>query len=136
MRKQSVTLALEPGKPFRGPGAGRAAVALRHLRGLAGRAAPRRTVRLRLTALYGTLFLASGTALLVITNLLARGWPWPPLQDHATHTSRPRTLSPTASVIHQLQAEAARQHTAAMNQLLAESAIALGIMAVASVALG
>jgi signal transduction histidine kinase len=33
---------------------------------------PRRTVRLRLTCLYGALFLASGTGLLVITNLLVR----------------------------------------------------------------
>ena len=52
--------------------------ALRHLSGLARRAAlPRRTVRLRLTALYGALFLASGAGLLTITNILARGWPWP-----------------------------------------------------------
>jgi signal transduction histidine kinase len=95
-------------------------------------------VRLRLTALYGTLFLASGTGLLVITNVLARGWPWPsvPVPAHPSHTGHPRGLTPTASVVHQLQAEAARQHAAAMNQLLAQSAIALGIMAVASVALG
>ncbi len=38
---------------------------------------PRRTVRLRLTALYGGLFLASGAGLLAITNILARSWPWP-----------------------------------------------------------
>jgi hypothetical protein len=38
---------------------------------------PRRTVRLRLTALYGALFLASGAGVLAITitNVLARGWP-------------------------------------------------------------
>ncbi len=35
-------------------------------------------MRLRLTALYGALFLASGAGLLAITNILARGWPWPP----------------------------------------------------------
>ena len=40
-------------------------------------ALPRRTVRLRLTALYGALFLASGAGLLAITNILARSWPWP-----------------------------------------------------------
>ena len=38
---------------------------------------PRRTVRLRLTALYGGLFLASGTGLLAITNILARSLPGP-----------------------------------------------------------
>jgi hypothetical protein len=47
-----------------------------HPAALAGRL-PRRTVRLRLTALYGALFLASGTGLLAITNILARSWPWP-----------------------------------------------------------
>src|SRR5215470_2278238 len=35
---------------------------------------PRRTVRLRLTALYGLLFLASGALLLVILNVAAHGW--------------------------------------------------------------
>jgi signal transduction histidine kinase len=139
MRRQPVTGGPKPSRPARRrPGAGTAAAALRHLGGLAARAAPRRTVRLRLTALYGTLFLASGTGLLVITNLLARGWPWPPVPvpAHPSHTGHPRGLTPTASVVHQLQAESARQHAAAMNQLLAESAIALGIMAVVSVALG
>src|ERR1700733_7117503 len=33
---------------------------------------PRRTIRLRLTALYGLLFTISGAALLVITNVLVR----------------------------------------------------------------
>ncbi len=38
---------------------------------------PRRSVRLRLTVLYGALFLASGAGLLAIaiTNVLAHGWP-------------------------------------------------------------
>ena len=55
---------------------------LPHFSGLARWAAlPRRTVRLRLTALYGALFLASGAGLLTITNILARSWPWaaPPI---------------------------------------------------------
>ena len=57
--------------------------ALRHLSGLARRAGlPRRTVRLRLTALYGALFLVSGAALLTITNILARSWPWPEPGPH------------------------------------------------------
>ena len=116
--------------------------ALRHLSGLARRAAlPRRTVRLRLTALYGALFLASGAGLLAITNVLARSWPWP----------RPAIVTPVGSRVGRLctvarhpvcysparlQAQAAAGHAAALNQLLAESAIALAVMAVVSVVLG
>jgi signal transduction histidine kinase len=106
---------------------------------------PRRTVRLRLTALYGILFLASGTGLLAITitNVLARGWP--PPQGGTISVGIPRGASPAR--IHQIQAQAAaqaahqhaaavHQHAAAVHQLLTGSAIALGVMAVASVALG
>jgi signal transduction histidine kinase len=111
--------------------------ALRHFRGTARRAAlPRRTVRLRLTALYGALFLASGAGLLTITNILARSWPWPALvvspgSDRSGSIQRAPSPIPA-----QVQAEAAAQHAAALNQLLAESAIALGVMAVVSAALG
>jgi signal transduction histidine kinase len=102
--------------------------------GLAARL-PRRTVRLRLTALYAALFLASGTALLAITNLLARGLPWPP--SIATQPgTRPRGAGRFHPVSHDLTAQMAADHATALNQFLAESAIALGIMAVASVALG
>ena len=116
--------------------------ALRHLSGMIRQAAlPRRTVRLRLTALYGGLFLASGAGLLAITNILARSWPWP----------RPSVVAPVGSSIGrlctvarhsvcyspaQLQAQAAAGHAAALNQLLAESGIALGVMTVVSAALG
>jgi hypothetical protein len=102
---------------------------VRHLRGLARRAAlPRRTVRLRLTALYSTLFLASGAGLLAITNILARSWPWPKpfvflsgsVHALTPHAFAQRTYSPA-----QVQAQAAAQHAAALNHLLAESAIAL-----------
>jgi signal transduction histidine kinase len=114
----------------------------RHLSGLARRAAmPRRTVRLRLTALYGVLFLASGAALLTIINILARGWPWPrpaivtPVGSSTgrlcTVTQRPVCYSPA-----QLLAQAEAGHAAALNQLLADSAIALGVMTVVSAALG
>src|SRR5260370_41107849 len=52
---------------------------------------PRRTVRLRLTALYGALFLACGAGLLAITItiVLARGWP-PPQERMAGGPPRPR----------------------------------------------
>ncbi len=66
-----------------------------HLSGLARWAAlPRRTVRLRLTALYGALFLASGAGLLTITNILARSWPWPPFR----HPPDSRWQQPRAQV--------------------------------------
>jgi signal transduction histidine kinase len=115
---------------------------------------PRRTVRLRLTALYGALFLASGAGLLAITitNVLARGWPPPSmtsfgiargasgqLQGGAKEAGLHPPGTPNARM-HQLlasaAAQAARQHAAAVDQLLTGSAVALGIMAVVSVALG
>ena len=116
--------------------------AMSHLSGLTTRPGmPRRTVRLRLTALYGALFLASGAGLLAITNILARSWPWPhpgivtPVGSKVaricTVARQPICYSPA-----QLQAQAAAGHAAALNQLLAESAIALGVMTVVSAVLG
>jgi signal transduction histidine kinase len=106
--------------------------------GLPRRAAlPRRTVRLRLTALYGVVFLASGAGLLAIINILARSWPWPRPAIVAGSTglvcevTKPVCYSPA-----ELLAQAAAGHAAALNQLLADSAIALGVMAVVSAALG
>ncbi len=117
--------------------------ALRHLSGLARRPGlPRRTVRLRLTALYGALFLICGAALLTITNLLARSWPWPKpaalVAPVGSRVGRLCTVTPHPSCYTpaQLQAQAAAAHAAALNQLLAESAIALAVMAVISAALG
>jgi signal transduction histidine kinase len=112
-----------------------------HLSGLARRAAlPRRTVRLRLTAVYGVLFLASGAGLLTITNVLARGWPWPryyfspALAPAGSHGRIARvTYRPSQA---QWLAQVAAEHAAGLSQLLAESAVALGIMAVVSVMLG
>jgi len=109
---------------------------LHHLRGLARRGASRRTVRLRLTALYGVLFLASGAGLLTITNLLARSWPWSALVVSPDNSGSGHVQTATSPLPAWVQARAAAQHAAALNQLLAESAIALGVMAVVSVALG
>jgi signal transduction histidine kinase len=106
--------------------------ALPHLSGIAR---PRRTVRLRLTTMYGMLFLASGAGLLAITNILARGWPWPALvvaPDRGRGLIQPAPFPIPA----QVRAEAAAQHAAAVNQLLATSGIALGVMAVVSAVLG
>ena len=102
--------------------------------GLAARL-PRRTVRLRLTTLYAALFLASGTALLAITNLLARNLPWR-LSVVSPPGTRPRGAPAFRPATRDLVAQMAADHATALNQFLAESAIALGIMAVASVALG
>ncbi len=102
---------------------------------------PQRTVRLRLTALYGALFLASGAGLLAITNILARSWSWPQLDLDIpiNPASSPMSSHPfrvPAIYLRRLQAQAAAQHAAALNQLLAESAIALAVMAVVSIAVG
>jgi len=115
--------------------------ALLHLSGMARRAAwPRRTVRLRLTALYGALFLASGAGLLAITNILARSWPWPrpAIVSPVGITGRVCTVSrrPVCYSPAELLAQSAAGHAAALNQLLAESAVALGVMAVVSAVLG
>ena len=110
---------------------------LRHLSGPARWAAlPRRTVRLRLTALYGTLFLATGAGLLAVTNILARSWPWPALVVSPDSGESGHIQPGPSPIPAQVRAQAAAQHAAALNQLLAESAIALGVMAVVSVALG
>jgi signal transduction histidine kinase len=103
---------------------------------------PRRTVRLRLTALYGALFLASGTGLLAITNILARGWPWPPTITSPAgarslgHVVKGAVQQVQVQVAHQVHAQVVRQDAAILNHLLVVSAIALAVMAVASLALG
>ncbi len=114
---------------------------------------PRRTVRLRLTALYGVLFLASGAGLLAITItiVLARGWPpargWTLPGAHISGQSGEIGPGVSQARLHQLQArahqvqaqlaaQAAHQHAAALHQLLASSGIALATMTVASAVLG
>jgi signal transduction histidine kinase len=84
---------------------------------------PRRTVRLRLTLLYGALFLASGAALLAITYVLA----W-----NAT-TALPGTAQGPKRA---LLAYQATQHAAVMHQLLESCEIALAVTAMLSIALG
>jgi len=82
-----------------------------------------RSVRLRLTALYGGLFLACGTALLAITYALV---------SHATAITAVTTGSPNGP-----PASAVRHaHLVDLHQLVVQSGIALAIMTVVSVALG
>ncbi len=106
-------------------------------------------MRLRLTALYGALFLASGTGLLAITNILARGWPgprlalargwpWPPTitSPAPAHVVKGAARQLQFQVARQVHAQVVRQDAAVLNHLLVVSAIALTVMAVASFALG
>lgn len=78
-------------------------------------------MRLRLTLIYGALFLASGAGLLAITYLLVASHPFPPRPSH--QTAPPVYLAPVL-------------RAAELNQLLGESGIALAIMTVVSAALG
>ncbi len=98
----------------------------------------RRSVRLRLTALYGVLFLLSGAVLLAITSgvVLARSSVTAPVPP-AGQQNPQSALARAQARIQQLQAELAA-HTAhgVSHQLLVGSAIALGIMTVASAVLG
>jgi signal transduction histidine kinase len=107
---------------------------------------PARAVRLRLTALYGALFLLCGAGLLAITNALVR------------HSSALPAPSPGSSIAIQLlpggsgppgsspraggggaqfgQTGAAAARAAVFHQLLVQSGIALAVMAVAAIGLG
>ena len=108
---------------------------------------PRGTVRLRLTLLYGGLFLISGAALLTITYLLVRhstgtvvktpsgvqiSAPAGASEVPKTGLSSPRLLAQ----VHQLEVARARQHATLLNELLVQSGIALAIMTTVSIALG
>ncbi len=114
-----------------------------------------RSMRFRLTVLYGGLFLVAGIGLLAITYVLV---------DHSTTTAlfvdnkngervavrggqlgsstrRPQLKTGTPSpeqlqVARQLAAQATAQHTHDLHQLVTQSAIALGVMAVLAVVLG
>jgi signal transduction histidine kinase len=116
---------------------------------------PPRTIRLRLTALYGGLFLASGAALLAITYVLvarqfnsrffiSAGKPeivgavtdsgsGVVLKGGGKVTAPVTTIGPTPE---QIVAAAKAQSAAALHQVLINSAVALAIMAVISIWLG
>jgi signal transduction histidine kinase len=107
---------------------------------------PRRTVRLRLTALYGGLFLVCGAALLAITYLLVAGFPaalpgrpfgafGPPSRGGPTPSRCPLSqgFSQAQSCLHAI---ALVTQAADLHGLLIRSGIALVIMAVLSIWLG
>jgi signal transduction histidine kinase len=107
---------------------------------------PARTVRLRLTALYGALFLLCGAGLLAITNALVRhsaALPRPPSGFSIGIQIHPGTFIPPGSSPHAGdrgaqfgQTGAAATHAAVFHQLLVQSGIALAVMAVAAIGLG
>lgn len=88
---------------------------------------PARGVRMRLTALYGCLFLLSGAALLALTYVLVR---------HATSGASVTRITGTALTPSGAHAMTASSHAIDLHQLLLQSAIALAIMSVVSAALG
>ena len=96
---------------------------------------PRRTSRLRLTALYGGLFLLSGAGLLTITYLLTRSADEPKNFELIGHIIRV-IPHPAAGELGLLQAAVAAQTARDLNQLLIRSGLALVIMAVLACILG
>jgi HAMP domain-containing protein len=114
-------------------------------------ARPRTTVRWRLTLLYGALFLASGAALLAITYalvahatlvLIKPQSPLGPVRPHSQHfyfvKAPARILAALRSAGGQILIKrvVARQQISDLHQLVIESGIALGIMALLSGLLG
>jgi signal transduction histidine kinase len=91
---------------------------------------PRRTVRMRLTLLYGGLFLLSGAGLLATTYVLmhyatAGGTPGTAVEQ----SQRPANVTPQP-------AQETKQRAEQMRQLVTQSGIALGLMSVVSIGLG
>jgi signal transduction histidine kinase len=113
----------------------------------------RNTVRLRLTLLYGSLFLVSGAVLLAVTYLLfrnateGRGVTGPQGAIVGTATSPPSgerrvagepgiTEEQLQASADQLRAQADQQRAADLRELLTQSGIALAIMTLLSIVLG
>jgi signal transduction histidine kinase len=107
---------------------------------------PERSVRLRLTVLYGALFLVSGAALLAINYVLVSRqytsrffvFSGTKVGDAGLSASAPALPPgfPADVAKQQVLARAENTSTAALHQLLLQSGIALGIMAIASIWLG
>jgi signal transduction histidine kinase len=116
------------------------------LTALASRARVRRTVRLRLTLLYGGLFLVCGAGLLAITYLLvhqfsgrvsfARYGPVAPARPGQGSAARLPPLPPLAQLQSRAQHALARQHANDLHQLLVWSLVALAAMTLVSLVLG
>lgn len=95
---------------------------------------PRRTLRLRLTAWYGSLFLLSGTVLLAVTYGLV-------VQAFVGNSSGNALCQAPGTACHtigtqQARAIAVHEHAAVLNELASRSALALVLVVVLSVVLG
>ena len=90
---------------------------------------PSGSVRLRLTALYGSLFLISGAVLLTITYLLVKNVTSP---GHIVSSPNLHPQTPSRGHL----PTAASQHSVDLHQLLVQSGIALAIMTLISAVLG
>ncbi|MGW6403323.1 sensor histidine kinase [Streptomyces sp. NPDC055134] len=109
----------------------------RRLAGLSARLGLRRgTTRTRFTALYVTLFLLSGTALLAIAAVVASGGSRDSQAVPDGGTGQPATAALAQRRIDELEQQLAQAHATQSQQILIGSAIALGLMAVISVGLG
>ncbi len=100
---------------------------------------PAGTVRLRLTLLYGGLFLVSGVALLAATYLIFRSNSGVDLIVPTGDRGGRHGISPTPEVIRQvtqMYETSVARHSHGLHQGLIQSAIALAIMTVVSIALG
>ena len=105
---------------------------------------PQRTVRLRLTVLYGALSLLTGVGLLVITTVLAGTWSGGAsghasgsLQSGSSGAQTRAGGGPSPTQIQAARIEISRQvHTADSHRILIGALIALAIMAAVSVLLG
>ncbi len=106
---------------------------------------PSRTVRLRLTLLYGGLFFVSGLALLAATYLIFRSSTGVDLivptgiPHGSTRPGAGTNVLPTAEVarqVRQMYAHAVERETHGLHQGLVQSGIALAVMTVISIALG
>nr|ALK27910.1 putative histidine kinase [Streptomyces sp. DSM 11171] len=103
---------------------------------------PRRTVRLRMTLLYGGLFLVSGASLLAITYVLVRHAvgappakePLPLAPDDASTMLPPRPEARGRKVY--TADDLARQTDEVMHEFLVQSGFALALMLVISIVLG
>jgi signal transduction histidine kinase len=88
---------------------------------------PWRTLRMRLTLLYGALFLASGIVLLAFTNVLVR--------SGSSSVARVNVSGPGPALSHAARI-ASQQHGSDVHQLDIYSLLALAVMAVLAIGLG
>jgi signal transduction histidine kinase len=102
------------------------------------RGLPSPTVRLRLTLLYGGLFLLSGVVLLAVSYLIFRDATGVNLIVQPSRSGAPGgdVSGPTRRMAEEAYAAAVQRNTDALHQGLLRSAIVLAIMAAGSIALG